>query len=225
MKLVYPEWEEPIPIEENQALTISMENRSDYFRTVDILKQQLETGEGPFHLYTDEDKELNLKKSMVLFLSPWNLDFHDRQLEKKLLARLHEMAMDEDHYPKTQKILGSLLQYLEELQEETPLNFTYDWEPVFSDICKALHLGLDDQSLTLPEKMLEYMRAWTELCGETCFVFNQFRAYLSEEERKAFYETAWGEKLPFLMLEGACHDKIKEERFFTIDEDYCQFFE
>ena len=42
--------------------------------------------------------------------------------------------------------------------------------------------------------------------------------------RKEFYTCAMEEEIPFLLLEGACHDTIEQESCLIIDEDLCQIF-
>ena len=223
MKLIYPEWEKQIEFNFDKVPVISIEEPRTYFRMISELQGQIQTGEGRYLLYKGE-KELDLRKKMIFIPSPWNMEVNDRQLLKKLYAKVQDLAMEEQYYQKTQAVMGSILQFMEEITQEVALPLTYTWEPAVSELCKAVMLEVDTTGMDLMEKMIAYMKTWTELCGETCFVFNQFRCCMDRNKLADFYSTALEEKLPFIMIENSCDDRIVQEDLFVIDEDLCQIF-
>ena len=89
---------------------------------------------------------------------------------------------------------------------------------------KAVNLQVDEEGLSLVERMVEYMKICTELIGPALFIFNQLRAYLDDAQLEEFYRTILDEKIPVMLMEGREYDKIKGESWFIIDKDLCQIF-
>ena len=100
----------------------------------------------------------------------------------------------------------------------------YDWDPDIKLLFKAVNLQVDEEGLSLVERMVEYMKLCTELIGSALFIFNQFRAYLDDAQLEEFYRTILDEKIPVMLMEGREYDKIKGESWFIIDKDLCQIF-
>ena len=124
----------------------------------------------------------------------------------------------------TRQMCGSLLNYFSVLALESDTELSYDMDIDLAELFKALHVHIDTEGRSLPEKMLTFMKTWVSLAGDTCFCFNQFRNFLSLEERQLFYQNALEEDLHFFLLEGPCCDIIEEEDVFIIDKDLCQIF-
>ena len=214
MKLVHPEWEKQIVFDFKRVPLVSIENPTYYYQVVEGLYQQTEGKEGAFVL-SDDGEILDFRKHVQLLVSPWT---------KRLCNRLQEEANSEQHYMQTKEVMQHILRYLQELEQELPIPLTYDWNPDVANLFKAVHVQVDTSDLNVMEKMIEYMKLWTELFGKTCFIFNQFRTYLPKSMRKEFYTCAMEEEIPFLLLEGVCHDTIEQESCLIIDEDLCQIF-
>lgn len=223
MKLVHPEWEKQIVFDFKSVPIVSIENPTYYYQVVEELYQQTEGKEGSFVL-SDDGEILDFRKHVQLLVSPWTMDFSTAVVTKRLCNRLQEEANNEQHYTKTKEVMQHVLSYLQELEQELPIPLTYDWNPDVANLFKAVHVQVDTSDLNVMEKMIEYMKLWTELFGKTCFIFNQFRTYLPKSMRKEFYTCAMEEEIPFLLLEGACHDTIEQESCLIIDEDLCQIF-
>lgn len=223
MKLVHPEWEKQIVFDFKRVPLVSIENPTYYYQVVEGLYQQTEGKEGAFVL-SDDGEILDFRKHVQLLVSPWTMDFSTTAVTKRLCNRLQEEANSEQHYMQTKEVMQHILRYLQELEQELPIPLTYDWNPDVANLFKAVHVQVDTSDLNVMEKMIEYMKLWTELFGKTCFIFNQFRTYLPKSMRKEFYTCSMEEEIPFLLLEGACHDTIEEESCLIIDEDLCQIF-
>lgn len=223
MKLVHPEWETPVIFDDEHIPVMAIENAEYFYEMTNELYQQTISGEGRFVLYEDE-KELEIKKNAVFINSPWDIDFENRQILKKLYECFQNAGLSEAYYKKTNQIIATVLQYVEELQQEISVPVCYDWDPDIKLLFKAVNLQVDEEGLSLVERMVEYMKICTELIGSALFIFNQFRAYLDDAQLEEFYRTILDEKIPVMLMEGREYDKIKGESWFIIDKDLCQIF-
>ena len=122
---------------------------------------------------------------------------------------MQNAGLSEAYYKKTNQIIATVLQYVEELQQEISVPVCYDWDPDIKLFFKAVNLQVDEEGLSLVERMVEYMKICTELID----------AQLEE-----FYRTILDEKIPVMLMEGREYDKIKGESWFIIDKDLCQIF-
>ena len=149
---------------------------------------------------------------------------NDRKLLTKLFLQLKTTAYEETHMEDTRRICGAILTYFSRLSVESEADIACDMDIDLTELYKALHVHIDIEGFTLPEKMLTFMKTWVTLCGDTCFCFNQFRDFLPLESRALFYQNAIDEGLHFFFLKGPCCDIINEEDMFIIDKDLCQIF-
>ena len=117
MKLVHPEWETPVIFDDEHIPVMAIENAEYFYEMTNELYQQTISGEGRFVLYEDE-KELEIKKNAVFINSPWDIDFENRQILKKLYECFQNAGLSEAYYKKTNQIIATVLQYVEELQQE-----------------------------------------------------------------------------------------------------------
>lgn len=223
MKLVHPDWEKQILFETGKVPVISIEEPKCLYHTFCELAEASQLGTGAFVL-SDQGKIWDLKKRLVALGSPLDMNPNDRKLLTKLFLQLKVAAYEETYMEETRQTCGALLRYFAHLASESEADIAYDMDIDLVELCKALHVHIDIEGLTLPEKMLTFMKTWVTLCGDTCFCFNQFRNFLPVESRVLFYQNALMEGLHFFLLEGPCCDIIDEEDLFIIDKDLCQIF-
>ena len=223
MKLVHPDWEKQILFGTGKVPVISIEEPKYLYDTFCEIYEASQLGTGAFVL-SDQGKIWDLKKRLVVIGSPVDMNPNDRKLLTKLFLQLKTAAYEETHMEDTRRICGGLLTYFSHLAAESEADIAYDMDIDLTELCKALHVHIDIEGLTLPEKMLTFMKTWVTLCGDTCFCFNQFRNFLPLESRSLFYRNAMAEGLHFFLLEGPCCDIISEEDMFIIDKDLCQIF-
>jgi len=223
LKLVHPDWEMQIVWDEAEIPVVVIENENHLFHTLDELHRQINVGEGAFML-SHKDKQFDLAKKAALILSPWGMDFAQRKITTKLLVLAHDEVVNETNYAYTQKITSAILKYVGDLSCKLPVDLLYDFDFDITELFKIVHLRINTDDLSLPEKMLQYMKVWVQLFGECCFIFNGFRKYIDKATLSEFYQNALADKLTLLMIESDCKNKTKEEKLYIIDSDLCQIY-
>jgi len=223
LKLVHPDWEMQIRWTETKIPVLVIENEQCLFNTVDELHRQINFGDGKFVL-SSNDKSLDMQNKAELILSPWSVDFSQRKITAKLLTLAKGEAVNETNYIATQQIITSVLKYVGDLSSDLPVDVLYDLDFDITELLKIVHLSINAEEMTLLEKMLQYMKVFTQLFGETCFIFNGFRNYIEQERLSEFYQNALAEKFTLLMIEAHCQEKTKEEKLYIIDSDLCQIY-
>ena len=94
---------------------------------------------------------------------------------------------------------------------------------IISANLKLLDLHIDSEVMTLPERMLEYMKLCRRFFGKKLFVFLNLKSFLSDRELELFYGTVMYEKFDILLVEGTQRGKTCScERVYIIDSDLCE---
>lgn len=223
MKLIHPDWEKQIVIDNEKVPLISIENPQYLYDTLEELNEESQTNIGRYVL-SENNKILDMKKQFVFVTNPWSMDLNDRKLSTKLIANVLNETQNETNHQKTTQICGLIQSWLEEITMGMPLPITYDFNIDLEALLKAFHIHIDGTGKDLGEKMLIFMKSWNILCGEKCFAFYGFRNLIPIHKRALFYENAKVENLKFLMFEGPCNEIGDYEDWFTIDKDLCQIY-
>lgn len=223
MKLLLPEWDFVLAPGEGRVPILSVENETCLYETFLALQEAAEMGGGRFVL-TKNGKALDMKKSFLLIGSPAELNPNDRKLLTVLYKKLRDIAHDEIHSVETASLCQNIIRYAETVIFDHSLPLDYEPDIDVTDIFKALHIQIDTGGQSLAERMLTFMKSWVSLCGDTCFCFNHFRDFLPPDVREEWYRNAAEENFSFFLLEGICHDIMKQEELFVIDRDLCQIF-
>ena len=167
----------------------------------------------------------NKEKNAVFINSPWDIDFENRQILKKLYECFQNAGLSEAYYKKKQiRLLQRYYSTSKSCSRRFLFRFVMTGIRILNCFFKAVNLQVDEEGLSLVERMVEYMKICTELIGPALFIFNQFRAYLDDAQLEEFYRTILDEKIPVMLMEGREYDKIKGESWFIIDKDLCQIF-
>lgn len=223
MKLVHPDWEKQIEWENTTIPVVIIENPEYYFQVLEELYNQVHHLKGQFIL-SEKDCILDFSKQGSLILSPWDLNFEDRRIMTELFSRFKKVSVGEKYYRRTCQLTDSILQYADMIGMEFSIPITYDTEIDVMPFLKALHLRIDNENLSLPDRMIMYMDVCTELFGDMCFIFNGFHELLSREQLLQFYHTVFDKHFCILLMEGHEYNILEEEETMIFDKDLCQIF-
>lgn len=88
------------------------------------------------------------------------------------------------------EINGVLIDYLEKLMNGVPYHLTFDLDLDIGSILKGYNVLMEDTDCSLLEKLMEYMRAMSQICHIRSFVCVNLKSFFSKEELKYLYEFA-----------------------------------
>lgn len=180
------------------------------------------------YLSIEEDNEdwifskddMILKKGTVLDVvnSLFSLDFENRKIQKTVIDDLYKVAVNEEHFVKTQKMLSDMEAYLYELEWEMPYSIKIEMAD-FRNILKAGIVGLvspDD----LMERFCEYIKISARLLNSKVMILIGVQNCFEEKEWKQLQETAIYEGLCVLCIEKTIN--FNGENKVIIDSDGCR---
>lgn len=218
MRLAWPFLNETLDWADGGIWTIAFENKTLLRQFLDLVRAQSAGMDGDIVL-SEQQQILDFSKTAELVTDPFSLPFSG----KKLLSRLTQFAAEAaESYGEE---LLSLVTQVNVLASKICMNMDYHvtWNEIdsFDDLLKLMAIHPDEETISLPERILEYCQLARDLLGKKLIVCYGLHACLSEEEYELFCKEVTYKKLCLLILEAFQPQKTVGERMIVIDRDLC----
>lgn len=220
MKLVHPNIDQHILIEENKIPLLIVENQKCFASFARSFHEQINGESGNFVL-SHENEPLAMDKKMVLIPTLVPFEINQRTHINKLYQRLKDVANDGRHYVETQNLIQSLEGYIYSLENDLDFGVELGENFDISTIFKGFSVKLAVQG-NLAEQLIDYMQITNDLLGEKIYVIINLRSFLDDFETELFYQTILAKKHHVLLLESSSHKPLLYENRIIIDEDLCE---
>ena len=219
MKLIYKAYNLGMALSENQITVLSVENPKAYSSILCDIWNQTQGGEGGFIL-SKEGELRNIAKEVDCIFNPFALDFNGKRVINRLYQELQEQAntalMNESI-----SLNGSIVAYLDELSRQVPYALEYDLDFDIVGLMKLYNVKMECFGECLLEKIVEYLRVMSHVCGMKNYVFVGLKQCLTVEELKQLYEFVFCEKINLIIIEYIHSAPISGEKGWILDRDLC----
>ena len=222
MILVHPRIEEQIEFKENVINVLCIENKAMFNEIVSDFLVQINGEDGDFIL-SEKGKELPIKKSVELVLSPFIMDFNSKKILSSIYGDLKENAYQQDYYANTVKLLSEISGYISNVVDEYKYPLEISEEINIEDVFKLASLKVDNSNSTLVDKIVDYVELVTTVLNVKLVVFVNLKLYIEEEQLGELYKTIMNKKINVLLIENMMiSSKIEGEKGIIIDKDLCE---
>ena len=224
MRLIHPVFENPFIFEENTVNVLVIENGKTFYQLTNELLNQI-NGENGGWVLSDENKvkDLNLEKTFSFIIEPYTLDFNNKKIQNKLLAKLKDIAVDSEHYLLTNDIIGQNVVYIEKLIESIDYSLEYNNMPDINSLLKIFEIRLRPDYDSVLEKIIEYLKVVNQFLSINSFVFLNLKSYLTSEELESFYKDCFYNKYNLFLIESTDSEyRFDCEKHRIIDKDLCE---
>lgn len=222
MKLVYSYWNFQIVFQENEIAQLILEEPGFFWKTVNQLKRQIESGEGEFILSTDTIQKIDKCCDMVIDYTA--IDVNHRKVLSALYQELKENANDDELYQKTNALTTAVVQYMDSLTGEIEIPLRWNLDVDLGDLFKSMELRIEPEGLSFAEQLLQYMEVMKEYCDVQLFIFVNLKDFVSEEELQRLYQDIFYRKLRVLLIESSSKYSLQGEKTWVIDKDLCEIY-
>lgn len=219
MKLVNSDYNISISLEENTIQVLTIENQKAYRKMVGDLWAESEGREGNWIL-SDNNKPVQLAKSMAVVFNPYIIDANDKKVISKLYSELSELA-SEKYTMEVETINSRIIGLFSEVTQDVPYFIDYKTDIDLQALFKMYNIKIDVEYNSLLEKITDYIRAYHNICSVTVFAFVNLKDYLSCDELKLLYEFVLYEKVHLMLIEGHQSTDVDPEKHLIIDKDLC----
>ena len=219
LKLVNAQYGILLEFYENEAAVMVIESKPLRLSLVTELCRQCMGEDGSFVL-SEDNEILKINKTADILLNPFSIDCSQKKILTKLYQQIDEIG-NENYYEEKQRINSEIVALLDKVMLNLPYNISFKLETDLAELCRLYNVQLENSGETLLERLMDYIKVMSQLCGYKLFVLLNFSQYFCEEEMKQLYKFAAYQKVFLLRIEYAVSLYNLEERGCIIDEDGC----
>lgn len=221
MKLTHTELEKQLVFETGKAVEWIIESPASFSKYIRDLYEIMQDNEGKFTL-SDEDEIIDFQKYAELIIDPFLLDFHNRQIQKKLYAELQNLAVGSEFYLQTQELKSQIQKYFIDLEYASGYDLEIADEIDLPAIFKAVGIQLDGgNEETLFERIAIYIKIMAELLKKKLVILVNSRSYLNSDQIDQIAELCMYSEVALLLIENVQRDFSKKRNYCIIDCDEC----
>lgn len=219
MRLVYAKYEIEIQLRENEVYTLVLEQPVVFTDFLRNLMAQINGMEGELIL-SEGDQQLSLAKNAVLISNPLMVDSNEKRVLTKLYKELDQNVKNL-MYEKYSMISAELLQFMEDMTATVPYQLSTETDLNIMALLKAYDVKIALEENDPLERLIDYLRAFSSICGIRVFVILNLKHFFTEDQVVQLYEFCFYSKIFLINLEGQKNYTLPEERCVIIDKDFC----
>ncbi len=170
---------------------------------------------------SENNQEIKFSKHVELINDYINIDLNDKKILVKLYTLLKDKSLED--YDSYCRISESITDYVQELlfDEEFDLIQIDNIDPI--DIFKGVSVKIDDSSMSISEKLLEYISISEKFMDIKLFLFVNLKEFFTDGEIIQIYNKLLLNKTKFLIMQSKITESIDcRETVYIIDEDLCE---
>lgn len=219
MRLVHADMGLALDIMEDAVPLLCVESPPMMAQIISEIKEQILGAEGSFIL--SEDKQYVFSKSVEIIVDPWEVDFCSKKIKTGIFQIVKE-CVDENLYEEYVEIRGNLLSFAEKVIEEVPYPLSYNSEMDLPFLAKSIDFSIKSDAQSLLEKLVEYLKLSSSMCGTKLFVLVNIRCFLSQADVELLLQEVILNKIPVIMIEARVPETVdKREKIVIIDRQGC----
>ena len=218
MKIVNARYGIDIELPEERIAVRIIENKLAMREIVHSIWEQCDGSEGEFVL--SEDKVLKIGKVCHSILNPFCIDFNNKKIISTLYGEMSNAA--EEYIQEKAELNSGVINILDKVSLAlgySGLEYNYDF--AWNDLFKVYGVKLSIEYDSLLEKLVEYIKLMSKLCGIQVVFLVNIKLFLSNEELLELYSAACYNKVRLVLIEGNEQEKLEKERLYIIDKDNC----
>lgn len=219
MRLVNLEYDLEINISTEYVTVLCIEKPSVFTSFIRDISNQCENKDGSWVLSQDGE-QVNFSKNVLCVINPIALDLNDKKLVKVLYQDISTDVINNMDISYGE-VKAHIISFLDEVISHQQYDLTFDDGIAIADMLKLYNVSFADDSESILEKIVFYIRLWHSVAGVEVCVFVNLKAYLLEEEMTQLYEMVRYEQVYLVLLESHFTDKLDGEKLKILDKDLC----
>ena len=212
----------PIEIEEGFFATIVVEPKHMFYKYVSELKNQIEgSTEQNFHLILDNNT-LPLDKYAFGIFDFFNLNLNSKTIVNLLLKKLGDFIIRTNQEERLANIEKNIYEIIDDFSLSSGLNIEYNESINATALAKLCGLKISDSSLSLLEKVFNYIDLYCELLPTKIFILVFGKEFFTLDEVYQVFEHCYDKQLRLLIVENSdSYPLLQNETRLIIDQDQC----
>lgn len=225
MKLVHPYLKMSIKLNNDYISEFIIENQKAMYNFINDLYNQCNGNKGYFVL-SDENNILDIAKVGEFLFNPFQIDLNNRKIIKKLYSIIKNEVLSTELIDEFSNISSSLLNFAEKLSETSMYNISFSINEDVEEFLKYIKVKIqDDESISLCEKIIDFINISSSLLNIKLLILINFRSYLDEEELYHIHKEAMYKDVALLLIENSAKEVLSNSRRFIVDKDLCEIYD
>lgn len=219
MKIIVPQVDYVFDCAGEKMCSIIIENQKLLYSVVCDILGQIQGDDGKTVL-SEDNQVLSISKCAELITQFTPFELNHKNLISKVVSQMQKIVVDEQHYLKTQQLVGDWERYLMELSVGMVGNLNFP--KVLADtLVKSAGIEFDDTYDSLAEKIIDCFELVQEYDKRKLFILVNLRSYLSDEEMNIFMQDVLTRNIQVLLLESSERTVLQNEKRYIVDADLC----
>ena len=219
MRILYDRLGINVMLELSCMYSFAIESEIECMRFTQELWNEYNGEEGHI-IISDSGKKINISKDVAVIVNPFAVSLNDKKIVNQLYKDLLKIVLEELPEQKN-NLAKELINCFDKVVTKTPYPITYDFDVDDIGLFKLYHVGFDDKSTSFIDKLVDYMKLCSSICGIRLFFFINLKSFISEQEYEMLYETIKYEEITIVNLSNRPDYIMNKEKCFLIDRDLC----
>lgn len=220
MKLINKDKLIEIIFKENRSNVLVLEDPLLFTKYVCEFNDQYNGLEGNWIL-SELDKEYQLDKYASLVLDPISLSINNRTVINKLYSDVEKHTLSSEKILSLNAFNQEVNRFIEEIVNEFDYDVSFDSEFDIKSVLKFANVRFNDESDTLLEKLINYVKICSSLMRTKLFIFINLKAFLNDKDLEYLYTQIYYLKSNVLLIESFDKQRLLCEDYAIVDKDYC----
>ena len=221
MKLAYPEIQTVFQFGDGKFPSVVIENPNFFYRFVNDLYCQY-NGESGEAVLSEKDVPISILGNLELLTNFFPFELNRKPLLTKISAKLEKSSLSPEFYARSQQLIGNIENFILDLAFQNDLDLKFSKLSV-SGILKSAGICLQEDDLTLAEKILTYMELMRANRLASLFVFVNLRSFADTETMEKFTDSCCRHEYNIMLIDNREYERLSLENRTVIDIDLCEF--
>ncbi|MGN8739882.1 type II-A CRISPR-associated protein Csn2 [Bilifractor sp. HCP3S3_D3] len=219
MRWIYSPCNVDLQLDELRPVTLVIENPQHLQKMISAILSQMNS-EGDDVILSEGNQLLSLEKNIFLQLNPFEDILNNRKIIGKLYKTISCAAMELPQ--ERSELLTAVIQYFDRILGAVRFDgLIYDIDFKDEDLYKLFDLRIEEEGLSLIEKLLMEVRVCSDLLFLPVMVFMNLGSFLSNDEYCELVESCVNHKVYLLLIEGTEPMDRTGDKRYIIDKDMC----
>ena len=221
MNLIYKPLNFNMLLKQDQINHMSIENPKLYEQMVTSLYLQI-NAEAESWILVQDGEELSMDKICDILISPMDLRFDKKDIQRKLTADLESEIQSDKDFEILAELHGNMAHVIADICERYRYQLEYDFDFSLKDYIKRYDIILAAPEGAFLEKLMEYIPVVQDLTGKNIFVLTGCGDYLTDDDLR--HLNKWlGYQECYIVITGNRQRLLKEPlNEYIIDMDLCE---
>lgn len=221
MKLINNRYQQHFDFENCFAWTLIVENSKEYLRVVEELYNECFLGEDSDFVLSNNSEILDLSKNCLFLYNYFDLDLNNKKIISEINSRVADVFKSKDFVDDFYKLNQLFISISDKVIDDFDFKLEYDDELSYDKLIKLAGFRIASESKFI-ERLMSYIKIYTNLKKTKIVVFVGLSEYLSLEELEIFLKELKYLELKCLFLEAHQKYNLDFVGRVIIDNDLCE---